>query len=94
MIVEIFISESDRNDPLSDHGALVVNDEDRVTRIGNGGVESIEQPDAIGDLTQEQRPRIGSEPSPLEIGDDGLGPQGGKVEAVKVTVCHCGGLAT
>ena len=47
----------------------------------------------LADLAEQQRAGVGGEPSAREIGDDGLGPEAGKVEGVAVTVCHSGGLA-
>ena len=92
MIVEIFLSQGDGGDPLCDHGALVVNDEGGASGIGDGGVECIEEADFLGDLAQQQGAGVGDETAALEVGDDGLGPEGGKVERFCVTVCHGNGL--
>ncbi len=57
MVVEVLVSQGDRGDPLGDHGVLVVEDEGRVSGIGNGVVEGVEQPDLVGDLTEQKRRR-------------------------------------
>ena len=58
VVVEVFITEGDGGDPLGDHGhSLVVEDEGRVSGIGNGVVEGVEQPDLVGDLTEQKPPR-------------------------------------
>ncbi len=85
MVVEVFITQGDRRDPLCDHGALVVDDEDGVSGVGDGGVEGVEQTDRVGDLAEQQSPGIGGEPASLKVGDNSLGPQGGKVEWYCVT---------
>ena len=93
MIVEVFISEGDGDDALGDHNALIVDDEEGVSRVGDRLVESVEQTDLVGGLAKQERPGVGGEPTSLKVGDDGLGPEAGKPENVSVTVCHGGGLA-
>ena len=80
MVVEIFVPQSDRNDPLGEHGALVVDNEGGVPRIGNGVIESVEQSGRVGDLAKQKRPGVGRKPPSLKIGDDDLGTEGGKMQ--------------
>src|ERR1017187_1570171 len=94
MVVEVLLPQGDCGYALGDHGTLVVNDEDGVSGVGDGGVYGVEQADLVVDLAEQQRTGICSESSTLEVREDGLGPEGGKVEAVWVTVCHSGGLAS
>ena len=93
MVVEVLVSQGDRDHPLCEHGARVVDDEDGMARVGDGGVEGLEETDVVADLAEQKRPGVGGEPAALEIGDDGLGAEAGKVEGVAVTVCHSDGLA-
>ena len=93
MIVEVLVAQGDGGDPLGDQGALVMADGERVPGVGDGGVEGVEQADPFGNLAEQQGTGIGSKPSTLEVGDDGLGPEAGKVQEVAVTVCLSGGLA-
>ena len=65
VVVEVLVPQGDRRDPLGDHGALVVDDEDGVSGVGDGGVEGVEQADLVGDLAEEQRPGVGGEPAAL-----------------------------
>jgi hypothetical protein len=93
MIVEVFISQCNCRDPLSNHHALVVDHEFGLPRIGNRPIQRLEEPDLVGDRAEQERPRVGGEPAALKISDDGLGAETGKREGVAVTVCHGGGLA-
>ena len=67
--------------------------------IGQDKVDAILGPysspltEAVADLAEEQGAGICGEPAALEIGDDGLGPESGKVDGLVVTLCHSGGLA-
>ncbi len=88
MVVEILVAQGDGDDPLCQHGLLIVDDVEGIARVGDGRVEGIEKSDAVGDLAKEQRTGIGGEPATVEVGDDPLAAQGGKVEWQKVTVCH------
>ena len=80
VVVEIFVPQSDRNDTLGEHNALVVSDAGGVPGIGNGVVEGVEQSGRVGDLAKQKCPGVGCEPPSLKIGDDRLGTQGGKVK--------------
>ena len=72
---------------------LVVDGEDGMARVGDGVVEGVEESDGVGDLAEEEGAGVGGEPAAEEIGADLLGPEGGKVEGLGVTVCHGDGLA-
>ena len=93
MVVEVLVAQGDGDDPLGEHGLLVVDDEDGLAGVGDGRVEGVEEAEAVGDLAEQQGAGVGGEPSAAEVGDDGLGPEPGKAEGVAVTVCHSGGLA-
>jgi hypothetical protein len=69
-----------------------MDDEDGVSGIGDGVVDGVEQSAVLVDLAEQQRPGVGSEPSALKVGNDGLGPESGKKEWHWVTVRHGGGL--
>ena len=56
-----------------------MDDEDGVSRVGDGLVEGLEEAGFLADLAEQQGAGIGGEPASRKIGDDGLGPEGGKV---------------
>jgi len=93
MVVEVLVAQGDGRDPLGDHGVLVVDDECGISGVGDGGVEGIEEPEVVSDLAEQQGAGVGGEASAVEIGDDGLGSEAGKVKGIAVTVRHSGGLA-
>ena len=93
MVVEVLVAQSEGEDPLGEQRLLVVDGEDGMAWVGDRRVEGVEEADAVGDLAQEQRAGVGGQASPLEVGDDVLGPEGGKAERFGVTVCHSDGLA-
>jgi hypothetical protein len=72
MVIEVFVAQGDRRDPLRDQGALVVDDQGGVAGVGDGRVQSIEQPDPLGDLAEQQCAGIGGKPPPRKIGADCL----------------------
>ena len=80
MIVEILVPQGQRRDPLGDHGALVMDDEHGMTRIWDRRAEGVEESDVVIDLAEQEGPGICGNPSTQEVGDDGLGAEGGKVE--------------
>ena len=43
VVVEVLVAQGDGDDPLGEHGPLVVDDEDGVAGVGDGGVEGVEQ---------------------------------------------------
>ena len=93
MVVEVLVAQGDGDDPLGEQGSLVVDDEDGMAWVGDRRVEGVEEADAVGDLAEQQGAGVGGQPSALEVGDDGLGPEAGKAEGIAVTVCHSDGLA-
>jgi len=93
MVVEVLVTQDDRRDPLGDQGALVMDDEHGMTGVGDDGVEGVEEADPVGDLADQECPGIRREAAALEVGDDDLGPEGGKRQGAAVTVCHRDGLA-
>jgi hypothetical protein len=92
MVVEILIAQRDGNDPLCEHGTLVVDNEDRMAWVWDGVIEFVEESELVGDFSQQQRAAVAGEAAALKIGDDGLGAAAGKVEGIAVTVCHSGDL--
>ena len=63
MVVEVFVAQRDGGDPLGEHGLLVMDGEDRVSRVRDGGVEGLEEAGLSGDLAEQQGPGIGGEPA-------------------------------
>ena len=82
------------DDPLGDHGPLVVGDAGRVAGVGDGRVEGLEEAGRLADLAEQEGAGVGGEPAAEEVGDDRLGAEAGKGEGFAVTVCHSGGLAS
>ena len=59
-----------------------MDDEDGMAWVGDRRVEGVEQSDPVADLAEQQRAGVGGEPAALEVGDDVLGPEGGKAEGI------------
>ena len=53
MIVFVFVTRSDREDPLGNHLALLVRDSFLASRIGNRVVDRIDQPELGIDLPEQ-----------------------------------------
>ena len=94
VVVEVLVAQGDGDDPLGEHGALVVDDEVGMSR-GRGwrALRASKSPSPLGDLAEQQGAGVGGEPAAVEVGDDRLGPEAGKGEGFAVTVCHGDGLA-
>lgn len=88
LIVEIFITQCDGNDALSQHGSLVVDDIARITRIRNALVDRVDQSDLPIHLPQQECPRIGGQPSSQKICHDLATFQRCEVDPLRVTLCH------
>src|SRR4029077_13139376 len=80
VIVEVFVSQRNCDDPLSEQGSLLVNSEDRVSRIWDDCIEGIKEPSLLGDLPEKERTGVGSETAPQKISDDRLAAEAGKPE--------------
>ena len=93
MVVEILVAEGDGDDPLSEHGFLVMDDDRQPAWVGHDAIESVEESELVADFAEEQSTGVGGEPSAGEVSHNGLGSDAGKVEGVAVTVCHSDGLA-
>jgi hypothetical protein len=92
VVIEVFVAQGDGGDPLCEHRSLVVDDDREPSGIGDGVVEGVEEAEPVADLAEQEGAGVGGEPAAVEIGDDGLGLDPGKVEGVAVTLCHSGGL--
>ena len=75
VIVEVFVAEGDGDDPLGDHGPLGVDDEDGMSGVGDGGVDGVEEAEAVVDLAEEQGAGVGGEPPPVKSATTALGPR-------------------
>jgi hypothetical protein len=53
MVVEVLVSQGQGQDPLSEQGLLVVDDEDGMAGVGDGSIQGIEEAEAVGDLAEE-----------------------------------------
>ena len=88
VVVEILITQGDGDDPLCEHGLWIIDDVEGWRGVGEGRVEGVEEPEAVGDLAEGRRPGVGREAPAAGVGDDGLAPEGGKGERLEVTVCR------
>jgi hypothetical protein len=52
VIVEIFVTQCNCGDALGKQSSLVMDDEDRVSRVRDRGVESLEEPRLFGNLAE------------------------------------------
>ena len=58
VIVEIFVAQRDAEDPLRQHLTLLVLDVHRVTRIGQAGIDRVDQTQASVDFAEQQHAGI------------------------------------
>ena len=56
MIVEVFVAQCNCDDPLSEQSSLLVNREDRVSRVWDDCVEGFKEPNLLGDLPEKSAP--------------------------------------
>ena len=80
MIVEIFISEGESNDPLGQHGLLVMGDHFGESGVGNDLVESAGESDLKIDFAEEESAAIGGELPATEVRNDFLAMGSGKLQ--------------
>ena len=92
MVVEVFVAQGNGRDSLGDHGFLIVDEEDGMSGIGDGGIDGVEEAGLLGHLAEQEGAGIGGESTAPEIRDDVLGSKAGKTERLLVTVCHGDGL--
>ncbi|SIO13396.1 hypothetical protein SAMN05444166_2632 [Singulisphaera sp. GP187] len=64
LVVEVLIADGEDDDPLSEHGLLVVDDSGKPARVGNGLVEDVEESESLADLAKQEDVGVGGEPSP------------------------------
>jgi hypothetical protein len=88
MIVEVFVTEGDAENPLGEHGVLVMFDFGGITRIWNGVAQGSDQSCAVFDFPKQQDAGVGSDTSTFKIGKDLLGSEFGKLERFFKTRCH------
>jgi hypothetical protein len=80
VIIEVFVSQRNRDDALGEQGSLLMNCEDGMSRVRYDCVEGIEEPEPLGDLTEQERTRIGSETATQKVGDNRFVTEAGKPE--------------
>src|SRR5437016_5337185 len=71
----------------------LMDDQCLITRIGDDGVELVDQAELAVHLTQEQRPGIGGDGPARKIRDDIATAETGKDDRFAVTVCHATALS-
>ena len=92
MIVAVFISHRDGQDPLPKHGLLLMGDQCLIARIGNDGIKTCRQSSCDRPPAAE-RSRIGGDGSPGKIREHMSAPEAGKWIGVSYTL-SCDGLAS
>jgi len=80
MIVEVLVSAGDADDPLHEHGGLIVLGEFGAAGIWDDCVKGVDEAEFARDFSQEERSGVGGEGSAVEVGDDGFGVEGGEGE--------------
>jgi hypothetical protein len=75
MIVEVFVTEGDAENPLGEHGVLVMFDFGWITRIWDGVAQGLDQSRAFFDFPKQQNAGVGSDTSTFKIGKDLLGSE-------------------
>ena len=90
MIIDIFVTEGDGEDALGEEITLLMDGELRIAGIVNGRIDLFDQLDFLFDLLEEERSRIGSEHSAVEVDDDrfGFGVGGGDGNGGRFLI-HC-----
>ena len=72
MIVEVFVAESNAEDTLSRHRLLVMNDEERVARVGDTAIYGIDKADTIVNFPQQHCAGVGCKAAAVKISLDFL----------------------
>ena len=93
VIVEVFVSGGEAEEAVGQERALRVDDEQGMTRVGDGFVESVEQADLFVGFPQEQQAGIGGEVPGGELGDEFAALDAGKGDGLCGTLCHRGGCS-
>ena len=68
MIVEVFITEGNPEDPLGQQGPLRMGDEEGVAGIGEAGVDRIDQTQRSIHLTQQHGSAVRGQPAAAKVG--------------------------
>jgi hypothetical protein len=75
MVVEILVTGGDGEDPRGEHGLLVIEDPRGGARVGDGGVEGLEESGGPGDLAEQEGTGVGGQVSPWKSATTALGPR-------------------
>jgi len=70
MVVEVFITQSNSENALSQHCFLLMNNEKLISRIGNAAIDGIDKAKLFVNLSHEQCACIGSKTATVEISLD------------------------
>ncbi len=54
MVVEVLVAQGDGDDPPSDEGPLLVDDEPGIARVGDDRVDGAEESGSFGDLAEQE----------------------------------------
>ncbi len=70
MVVEVFVTEGNAEDTLSWRRLLVMNDEERVARVGDAAIYGVDKADTIVHFPQQHCAGIGCQAAAVEISLD------------------------
>ena len=88
MVVAILVAQRDGEDPLAEHRALLMCDQQLIPRIRNDGVELVDQAELAIHFAKQQSAGIRGDRSPVKISHDLTTRQTGKNDGLGVTLCH------
>jgi len=83
VVVDVLVARGDRKDALGEEVALRVNDDVSVAGIGDGSIQSIDEPQPPVDLSKRQHSCVGRQTIACEIGLRFLATDIGKPRSIR-----------
>jgi len=80
MVVEILVSGGDSDDALGEHGFLIVDDQGKPARVGDGSIECVKEAKLLAHFSKQEDAGVRGEPATVKIGDDRVRAESGKWE--------------
>lgn len=91
VIVEIFVASGDAKDALCEQGGLGMDDESRVSGIGNDTVEGSDETEVVIGFAKHECTGIGGDVAAGKVGVNFAAAGIGKGKWWCATLCHCDG---
>lgn len=91
MVVEVLVAQAEAVDALGQEVAQGMGDASGIAVVGEAPGEALEEAEAALDLPQEQRPGVGGDLAPVELGQDGTRTEPLEADRRVATLCHCPG---